>query len=143
MIDEPTLSPSEEGYVFSAAASAAPAARRCPSPSGARSSSSARWQMRPYRAELELCAPMGDAPASMPGGVGSLNRYGRGRGRRSAASLPNGARRQLKVLMVRVHFLKVDLAPSGTSSSDASRLRSSARTYATIAQRSMTVTFAL
>src|SRR5437764_1308663 len=25
--------------------------------------------MRPYRAELELCAPMGDAPASMPGGI--------------------------------------------------------------------------
>src|SRR5438094_9309275 len=24
-------------------------------------------EMRPYRAELELCAPMGDAPASMPG----------------------------------------------------------------------------
>jgi len=31
--------------------------------------------MRPYRAELELCAPMGDAPASAPGGVGTLNTY--------------------------------------------------------------------
>jgi len=32
--------------------------------------------MRPYRAELELCAPMGDAPASMPGGVGALTVQG-------------------------------------------------------------------
>src|SRR5881398_602960 len=31
--------------------------------------------MRPYRADLELCAPMGDAPASMPGGVGTLTTY--------------------------------------------------------------------
>ena len=30
---------------------------------------------RPYRAELELCAPMGDAPASVPSGVGTLYAY--------------------------------------------------------------------
>src|SRR5436309_1603587 len=37
--------------------------------------------MRPYRAELELCAPMREAPTSMPGGVATLTTFGReGRG---------------------------------------------------------------
>src|SRR5205823_582128 len=30
---------------------------------------------RAYRAELELCAPMGEAPASMPGAVGALTAH--------------------------------------------------------------------